>query len=196
MTTIITRLYPDAATAGTVVNALRSIGLGDDTIDVITASDGAAAQMRAARVAPSTADTYAGAMTGGQALLVVRAPFAPMGIARKALNTVNATASIDAGVEEQDRYIREQPDMTRANRVMKDHRFFMTNPHSRLSHGRVFGRGLSADRPRTSAISGGAYMSTKFWPMKLVSTGRQARSAMSGHWQFSSLLGLATTIQR
>lgn len=196
MTTIITRLYPDAETAGAVVQALLAGGLGNDTIDVITGQEGAAERMRAARVAPATAEAYARAMTGGQALLVVRAPFAPMGTARKAINTVNRTAAIDAGVEEQDRYIREEPDMTRANRVMKDHPFFMSNPHSRLSHGRVFGRGLSPDRPRTSAISGGAYMSTKFWPMKLVSTGRTARSAMTGDWKFSSMLGLSTTISR
>jgi hypothetical protein len=196
MTTIITRLYPDAATAGTVVKALTATGLDGDVIDVITAEEGAADRMRAARVAPSAAAAYARAMTGGQALLVVRAPFAPMGIARKALNIVDRTPSIDAGVEEQDRYIREVPDMNRTSRVMDTHPFFMSNPHAKLSHGRVFGRGLSADRPRTSAIAGGAYMSTKFWPMKLVSTGRRAHSAMTGNWQFSSMLGLSTTIQR
>lgn len=195
MTTIITRLYSDAGTAGSVAKALLEGGLVPDTIDVIT-DEGAADRMRAARVSKDAAAAYGKAMTGGRALLVVRAPFAPIGTARRALRIVGQHPSIDVGLANEDEYIREEPRTETMNRVLQDHPFFMSNPHSRTMHGHIFGKPLRQRRAHISAIRGGAYMSTRFWPMKLLSGRRNTTSARRTGWLFSSMLGIPTTIER
>ena len=60
MTTIITRLYADKATADTVAAALVSGGMTQDSITVIGKADAAA--MKAARVPLDSAAKYAAAM--------------------------------------------------------------------------------------------------------------------------------------
>jgi hypothetical protein len=83
MTTIIIRLYADAAAAQGVVAALLAEGHSPATVQVIT-KDGArsaADRMHAARVGATAARAYAGPVGEGRALLVVDAPFAPMGTA-------------------------------------------------------------------------------------------------------------------
>jgi hypothetical protein len=197
MTTIITRLYPDLATAQGVVAALKDAGHGDDTIDIIAKDgDGAAGhRMLAARVPAVSAEAYAQRVAKGAALVVVRAPFAPMGTARHAMRVVNRTASIDVGIADEDVYIREQPQLGTSGKVMQGKVFFMSNPHRSMGHGHILGSNpISPARERTSAIRGGAYMSTKFWPMKLLSSGRQASSAISGGYLFSSMFGIPTLV--
>jgi hypothetical protein len=197
MTTIITRLYPDMATATSVSSALHSSGHDPSTIDVITRSgDGPASdRMRQARVPAASAAAYAQRIEKGAALLVVRAPFAPIGTARHAIKVVNRTPAVDVGLEDEDVYIREQPTIARSGSVMSGTTFFMSNPHRNLSHGHILGQNpISPSKPRTSAITGGAYMSKMFWPMKLVSTGRQASSAIHGGYLFSSMFGIPTLI--
>ena len=57
----------------------------------------------------------------------------------------------------------------------------MSNPHNRPSHRHIMGSNpISASRPRNSAISGGAYMSRFFWPMKLVASVKMVFQA--GPW--------------
>ncbi|MFN5996909.1 MAG: hypothetical protein ACK47C_15070 [Paracoccaceae bacterium] len=197
MTTIITRLYPDVATATSVSAALQSSGHDPSTIDVITrAGDGSVSdRMKAARVMAPSAAAYAPGIEKGGALLVVRAPFAPMGTARHAIKTVNRTPSLKVGLADEDVYIREQPTIARSGSVQSGTVFYMSNPHRNLSHGHIMGQNpISPSKPRTSAIAGGAYMSKMFWPMKLVSTGRQASSAISGGYLFSSMFGIPTLI--
>ncbi len=199
MTTIITRLYADVATARGVANALMAQGHGQDTIDVI-ARDGAgdmAGRMRAARVSPTAAAAYAGAMSGGQALVVVRAPFAPMGAARNAMKIVNRTPSVKVGLADEDVYVREDPRIVRSGLVMTDHPLFMTNPHRSLPHGHILGSNpILAPRTRRSAIAGGKHMSRLFWPMRLVSArAKQGTSAIRGGWLFSSMFGIPTTLR-
>lgn len=197
MTTIITRLYPDMATAQAVVAALQANGHAASTIDVISKSgDGSAEdRMAGARVPKSSAAAYAPGIAKGAALVVVRAPFAPMGAARDAMRVVNRTAALDVGIKDEDVYIREHPRADIAGKVQKGTVFYMSNPHRRAGHGHVLGSNpIIAAKERTSAIRGGAYMSRMFWPMKLVSKGRQANSAMSGKFLFSSLFGIPTLI--
>jgi hypothetical protein len=195
MTTIITRLYPDAATADAVVKDLLADGHASDTIDIIPAGAGVAA-LRAARVGTAAARAYAEAMTGGRTLVVVRAPFAPMGTARNAIRVVNRRASIDVGLASQDEYIRERPGPMVSNNILTDHPLVMSNPYSRPWHGRIFGRGVIESRPRSSAMRGGGHVSTRFWPMKLITTGRSTTSARRTGWQLSKLFGLPTIIPR
>lgn len=198
MTTIITRLYPDLATAQSVAEALKSRGHDPVTIDVIAqGGEGSPeARMHSARVLAASAAAYAPGIARGGALLVVRAPFAPMGTARDAIRVVNRTPSIDVGLADEDVYIREQPRVETAGKVLPGTVFYMSNPHRRLGHGHILGANpILPARPRTSAIPGGRHMSRMFWPMKLVSTGRQAGSAIRGGFLFSSLFGIPTLIR-
>ena len=193
MTTIITRLYADAATARGVVSALMAAGHDQANIDVI-GKDGAGAladRLRAARVSPAAAGAYGDAVAAGRALLVMRAPFAPMGAARNAMKIVDKTTSIKVGVANENEYLREVPRLDHRNSVLPGTTFFMSNPHRHASHGHIFGaKLLSAHKTSRSAIAGGAHMSTKFWPMRLLSARKERHSAMHGTWQLSRLFGL------
>jgi hypothetical protein len=153
--------------------------------------------MRDAMVSASAATAYGGPVGEGRALLVVNAPFAPMGTALNAIRTVNRFPSIDVGLDDEDLYIREEPDVQLEGRVLTGRRFYMSNPNMRLPMGHILGsKPIIHSRPRTSAIRGGAYMSTKFWPMKLVSKPKKGASAIRGTWLFSSLFGLPMLITR
>lgn len=198
MTTIITRLYPDVATAQAVAAALASKGLEASDIDIITRDGSASAEahIRKARVPADSAAAYDRHMTGGRALLVVRAPFAPMGTALRAMRVVNGTPALDAGVEDENVYIREQPRVGSSGTVLHGTVFFMSNPHRSMHHGHVLSRDpILRGRTPHSAIPGGGHMSTKFWPMKLISEPKERSSAIRGGFLFSSLLGLPTIIR-
>jgi hypothetical protein len=198
MTTIITRLYPDLATASSVAANLAQSGHEPSTIEVITRSGEASVQARmaAARVQAASAAVYAPKVEKGAVLLVVRAPFAPMGTALHAIRTVNRTPAIDVGLEDENVYIREQPYVEIDGKVMQGTVFFMSNPHRSAGHGHILGQNpILPAKARTSAIRGGGHMSTKFWPMKLVSTGRNANSAISGGMLFSKMFGIPTLIR-
>lgn len=196
MTTIITRLYADTATARAVAGALMASGHDADTVDVI-ARDGAsdlAGRMHMARISPAAATLYAAAVQDGKALLVVRAPFAPIGAARHAMKIVDRTASLKVGVADENEYIRETPSAKFSSSVMTDHPLVMSNPHRNLSHGHVLGANpILAPRERRSAIAGGKHMSRLFWPMRLVSANaKEGRSAIRGGWLFSSIFDIPT----
>ena len=198
MTTIITRLYADAATARNVASALMARGLDQDLIDVV-GMDGAgsvAERLHAAEVAPVAAAAYAAAMAKGNTLVVVRAPFAPMGTARNAMRTMDRTPSIKVAVDEES-YIRIDPSITNRASVMTDHPFFMSNPHRPMSHGHIFGaKLLSAHKDKRSVYPGGKLMSGIFWPMKHLSAHKERRSAISGTWLFSHWLADMPTVMR
>jgi len=59
--------------------------------------------------------------------------------------------------------------------------------------GHILGSDPIRRRPRrNSAIAGGAYMSTKFWPGKLISKHKDKLSVMRGGFLFSSMFGIPT----
>lgn len=193
MTTIITRLYSDPSAAQAALAALLDIGQDKDTIRIIsgTVEGGAVAAMKAARVSAVSAETYAKAMTGNQALLVVEAPFSPIGTARNAIKMLRRHPALDVGIADEDVYLREYPNAEYSNAVMTNHPLLLTNPFRPLSHGHIFGENpVSPSKERTSAIRGGAYMSRMFWPMKLTSAPKHATSAIRGGMLVSSLFGL------
>lgn len=198
MTTIITRLYPDLATAKRVAAALATNGHDERTIDIISREGEGSAddRMRRARVPAASATAYAPGISEGRTLLVVRAPFAPMGTARNAIKVVNATPALDVGVEDEDHYVREQPRMEARCSILPGTTFFMSNPHRSVSHGHVLGQNpILKAKPRTSAIPGGRHMSSMFWPMRLLSAPKDGNSAIKGGFLFSSLFGIPTLIR-
>lgn len=198
MTTIITRLYEDAATARAAADALLNNGHDAGTIDIIAGAEGTEAHMKAARVNPDSAAAYAPAVEAGKALLVVRAPFAPIGTARNAMRVVDRFASIKVGVENEDEYIREAASIAASGSILADHPLLMSNKFRRLGHGHILGSNpIKPSRPRTSAIRGGGFMSTKFWPMRLVSANaKRGNSVLRGGWLLSKSFGIPTLIGR
>jgi hypothetical protein len=198
MTTIITRLYKDMATAQGVASALAQAGHGAGTIDVIS-REGAGtveARMLDVRVPRDSVPAYAPGVAKGAALLVVQAPFAPIGTARHAIRVVNKTPAINVGLADEDVYIREQPKVEKQGKILPGTVFYMSNPHRSLPHGHIMGSNpVVHSKPRTSAISGGAYMSTKFWPMKLLSAPKDKGSAIRGGMLISSIFGLPTLVK-
>lgn len=198
MTTIITRLYQDLATAQGVASALTSAGHLAGNIDVISRDgDGTSeARMIEARVPKASVAAYAPGVAKGATLLVVRAPFAPMGTARHAIRVVNRTPAINVGLEDEDVYVREQPKLETEGKILPGTVFYMSNPHRSLTHGHILGSNpILPSRDKRSAIPGGAHMSTKFWPMKLLSARKDKSSAIHGGMLISSLFGVPTLIK-
>lgn len=193
MTTIITRLYPTQSAANAARASLLEKGQKEDTIQIIPGgkSEEAAAAMNAARVSTASAAAYLQAMKGKQALLVVQAPFNPIGTAQKAMRVLQKHPALDVGLADEDVYLREYPDARYSIRILHDHPLFMSNPFRKPSHGHIFGSNpIMPSKPRTSAMRGGGHMSKAFWPMKLISPPKERTSAIRGGRLFSSLFGL------
>lgn len=204
MTTIITRLYPDTATAEGVAKALVGRGHAAANIDVITGGGDVVAALSAARVGKAEAAVYAPHVEGGAALLVYRAPFNPMGAARDGIRTVDAHPWLDVGLAKQNVYVREAPQMVKAGKILEGHPLLMTRP------GSVGARRLRASRsgeaPRSSVIEGGGHISTRFLPMPLLRR-KESHSAIAGgrlmmggkvlrNWRFSDLIRFDTLMGR
>ena len=128
MTTIVTRLYADHATAEQAVAALRLQNHPMENISVVQAGSQAAADMVAAQVPEDSADAYASAMKKGNALVVCRAPFTPFGAARNAMATMDEFDAIDAGVANENYYQTDQEhdDLLIDMKVDRSHRYWAT----------------------------------------------------------------------
>lgn len=197
MTTIITRLYPSGAAAQAAVDDLIGRGHSQDYIHILT-RDGSGSitdRLRAARVSPAAAAAYAGPVSEDKVLVVVQAPFNPIGAARHAIRVLDRHPSLNVGVANENEYIREDARQELSGNILRDHPLFMSNKHRETTHGHILGSNpILPAKPRTSAIRGGAYMSTKFWPMKLLSPSREKTSARNSDWQLSRLFDIPTII--
>ncbi|MFY9211493.1 MAG: hypothetical protein WAO69_10230 [Aestuariivita sp.] len=185
MTTVISRLYADEATAHGVVDDLKGAGFPGNTIDVLAAGSSAEA-IAATRVNASDAEIYANKMQSEGVLVVVRAPFTPFGAARRAMEIVDSTTSIHAGVKSPNFYAEDRADPKLFLSVMTNHpRFFATDmgPESARSRGTVSeGLGwrlLSEHRTKRSASSGW-HASTKLLPFPLLKAHKERNSVISG----------------
>lgn len=189
MTTVVSRLYPDEATAQGVAAALAKAGFPAATTDIVTAADAAA--IAATRVHKDDAAAYAAKMQAGNALLVVRAPVTPFGAARAAIDIVEQTEAIPVGgVRNPNRYIREEVKMGQFLSILRDHPLFLTSrmgPYATSSIG-LLSQGMGwtlLSKHRTSrSASSGWYASASFWPGKRVSAHRTKRSVISGGKRF------------
>ncbi len=193
MTTIITRLYEEIEAARAAVAALRAAGHPGENVDLIVREDpfrsglSVVERIAAARVDPSSAAIYAGHVEGGRPLVVVRAPVTPFGAARNAMYIVDQHGPMPVGGVDANRYVREEPKRELFLSVLSDHpRWFSSdmNPVNNRNRGTVseaFGLPpLSPRRPRTSAMSGGGFMSKLFWPMPLLSRKPRGSSVIRG----------------
>lgn len=194
MTTVITRLYPDPSAASAARATLLDVGQREETIRIITA-DGGAAAMKSARIPSASAAAYGRHMTGTEALLVVQAPFTPIGTALTAIRVLRKHPSIDVGLANENVHLGNHP-TSYPNSVLTTHPLIMSNPFRPLPHGHIFGKDpILRGKPRTSAIRGGAHMSRYFWPMRLVSKAKKGTSAIHGGMLISKLLGLPVILR-
>jgi hypothetical protein len=190
MTTIITRLYPDAATAQSVAAHLSAAGHPARTMDVITAGGDLHARLAAAGVSDVAAAAYAGGIGGGGALVVVRAPFNPIGAARSAIDIVDSTPSVGVGLANENMYRRERAKSELYVSVLTDHpRIFSSTVQEGRDRGLISDalgmRLLSKPKTRTSAMGKARRIMTGALTSK---TKTSARSNFS----LSRMLGLPT----
>ncbi len=122
MTINITRLFPDEATARKAADRLRFKGLPAREMSVIVASDGTRAALEKAGVHASALDAYASGIASGNAAVVARTTYTPLGAAKMTREVMSKFDTVSlAGVTEET-YIRTPPEKARS--VLKDH------PHS------------------------------------------------------------------
>ncbi len=221
MTTIITRLMPDQAAADSAADRLQFKGVPARACDVIVAGDNADAKMARAQVHPSAMDAYAKGLAAGNAVLVVRTTYKPLGAARLTREVLAERETVNVGGKvDEDFFVPNTPDP--APSVLKDHPRFLTlhipGPRGPVSeelgvpllkarkakrslktHGRPMSRmfwpgKLLSTKPRKSrVISGGRQMSAMFWPGKLLSTKpRRSKVIPGGGFPFSRKLGWKT----
>ena len=181
MTTIITRVFPDIATARKAVSRLEFRGLPKRDREIITAGEEAEAQMRRAKVHESAIGPYSQMLEAGNVLLVIHASYRPLGVARLAREVLAKHDTVDPGDAVQEHRIPWEPD--HAPSILKDHpQFFSVEgimPAGRISE--MFGIPmLRKRREKRSIISGGRRMSRAFWPMPLLKDRRSSNSAISG----------------
>ena len=203
MTTVITRLYADTKTANAAVADLKSAGFTGDMMDVVKPGPNAEDAMAAAQVSNAAAAKYAAQLSGNAALVVARAPFMPMGAAFRAMEVVDAHPSLNAGVADQNAYVKQDVDRSKFRSKVAGHGHILGHdltPGYSERYGLVtaaFGlKHLKPHRSKRSAISGGGFKSRMFWPMPLLKKKDGSSSAISGGAHMSKLFWPMPLISR
>lgn len=190
MTQVISRLYEDETRALSVAERLRFEGLPPRAIRIITLKTGEAKsdlteRLTRINIASDTAPKYASHIAAGKAAVVVDASFKPLGAAKITRNVLGRNDPIDLGEAIEEVYVPDKPGEKVS--VLDSHPLFLTTPvrNRRFSSGGPISHGLGPkllmkQRPRTSAIRGGKFMSKAFWPMALLKKTRSASSAIRG----------------
>jgi hypothetical protein len=152
MITVITRVYETRDMANDVLAKLKAAGFPDRYIDVI--GKGAEAQMAEAEVSDDAAAKYAPLVAKGHPLVVVRAPFTPIGAARKALEIVDSVAAMDAGVENEAVLKDNKIVFSGPSSIMPDHPRFLTPREFKPRHQTISGTlGFRTLKPHKKKLS-------------------------------------------
>lgn len=191
MTTLITRLYADEAMAQDAADALIAERFGAGDMELIT-NDGAtdlSSKLKDAGLRSTARAAYASAMGEGNVLLILRAPF---GTSVKAARTIDHIASIDVGLADETTHVPSSgPSLS--STIFRSHPLILSNPNKNSMHAHVMGKDpILRGRTKSSAIKGGAYMSKKFWPMKLLLEAKTKSSVIKGGYHVSSMISLPT----
>ena len=193
MTTIITRIYADKATAQAVAAALKDLGLDDDEVAVVDGGD-AVARLRALRVSPGDAAGIAASVAKGHPAVVVAAPFNPRGIALRATRTMDAHHPVAAT----ERYIAEDYRPSGRSNLYPAGTYFMSIPleHSGgLSHGHALSLwGLVSRNVNKTSAAGRARHILPFGMLKQKSGGLSV--IRDGGWRLSTMFGIPMVASR
>lgn len=193
MTTIITRLYRTNGEAQAAAAELHAAGHPRDTVDIVSEPDifrsgrSLAQRIAETRIGKASAAICEAEIRNGRTLLVVRAPVVPFGAARNAIAIVDRHEPLHVTGVVPEQYILERPKNELFLSILPDHpRWFSSdmNPRANANRGTVseaFGLPtLTAPRQRSSAMSGGGYMSKLFWPFPLISRKERRNSVIRG----------------
>lgn len=189
MTTIITRLYKDDATAKAVTSGLSDAGFPEKTFDMIGGSGDAGEAMAKAQVPETSAAAYAPLVSQGNKLVVVRAPFVPFGAAKQAQSIVDSQPTVDAGIENENVFVSDElPEEMRNTSILRDHPRFLTSakrPRPTTISEALGIRLLSSPRKRTSAVGQEGHWSTPIAPIPLIDSNPRKSSVFSGTRRFA-----------
>lgn len=184
MTTIISRVFPDTASAKKAADRLKVRGLPSRALLIIAGSDdeALAAIMETARIDDSARAPYLKAVKSGQAVLVVHATYKPLTAATIVRGTLAKYDTVDMGDVVEDYFVPDGP--PKAESILKDHPLFLTSRSNRNSHqGGLISKGLGFNllkphKDRNSATRGGGFTSRLFWPMPLLSKKERKSSVL------------------
>ncbi len=189
MTTIITRLYADEKSANAAADRLWRERIPRRALQVVAAESGESKsdlkeRLKSAKVHSSALTAYADKIASGNAVLVARTTYKPLGAAKIAREMMAKDATISVPKITNEYFEADGPD--HAPSILKGHPRFLTLASAAgEGHGDPVSKSLglpllSARKSRDSAWRGGGYASKAFWPMKLVSKNRKSSSAMRG----------------
>jgi hypothetical protein len=222
MTTVITRLYRDEASALGVRGRLSRAGFPRHALSLFSGEQGLSAgelqaKMERALVPSDAAKTYAARVADGASLVVVRATYKPLNAVRIANETFESSGALSSGLQTESFKVKTPPD--HAPSILKDHPRFLTmapgavqsvplvseqlglpllsHPKRRDSviHGGklFFGDGIIRKKRSSSVLPEGSFMSRYFWPMPLISRRERGLSVIRGGGHpFSRMLGWPT----
>lgn len=192
MTTVISRLYDGTDAAATVASDLIGRGFPESMIDVIKAGKGSADAMRAGRVSFASAETYASHLDARRSVLVVRAPFTPIGAAKTAMEVADAAGPVNAGIENENVFVSETPGNKLFLSVLTDHpRFFSSDmvPGSGRYRNRAssaFGMRLLSKKKQRNSV----YTSGKLFLTSIVNSKPRSSSVSRRRPALSEALGM------
>jgi hypothetical protein len=188
-TTLITRLYATPEAAEAVRKDLSWRGFPPYQMRLFAKKKGEGAKTLAKRmvdahVADAAAETYSKKVSTGAALLVVMADYRPLNALRIAREVIGASESVDAGVAEEEYKVDTGKD--HAPSIFRHHPHILTmrredpEPWTPRFSDQI-GFPLLSTKPRkSSVISGGKFMSKKFWPGALLRSKPRKPSVLSG----------------
>ena len=187
MTTLISRLFADEATAQRAVKQMMFRGFPSRSCILISDSDTAEAHLARAKVHESAIAPYAAAIAAGNVALIVQATYKPLGAARLARDIMGKLDPLDASGATEEHVLPWQPD--HAPSVMKDHPLFFSVVDIPVPHGPITANfGMRMTKPhRTKRPLSNKRASRLFWPMPLVSKKKRSNSDMSGGRKMSRM---------
>ena len=171
MTQIITRYFESAAEGRLAKEELiQRERLSYRIMDFYTKADGLADKLIASHVNPDAARAYQERMASGGAVLLVRAGYKPLGVARTTREVTARMGAADMGALVQETFVRDVPNLTL--NVMTGHPHFLTRPRdpdSTTFHMADWPIALISRRKpfRGSVIEPHGHMAN--WPIPLIS---------------------------
>ena len=127
MTTIITRAYGDRGKAEAAAKALDKAGYPSDMVEVIDAGAGLKAALTKAQVSDEVAGAYAKKLNEGQAALVARVPFFPLGAAKNAMEIADKHKPLKVEAPKRDQIVRADGKPSKAKgSVDTDHKLLLS----------------------------------------------------------------------
>ena len=128
MTKVITRYFASAAQARSVKQELRNLkGVSPRIMEIVDSPADLVDRLTSQHVAPETAEAYRARLeAGGGAVLLVRAGYKPLGVARTTRETAARMGAVDMGDVTEEVYVKD--DRRPGLSVLPDHPLMLSRP--------------------------------------------------------------------